>query len=121
MRGVLVNLITNARDAVLTRDAGATIAHAVPSTSPTSSSGLSPVEVTLSSAERRAVIEVSDRGIGIPQERLSRIFEPYFTTKRGGTGLGLAIARNVIDGLGGSISVDSTEGVGTTVRIEFAR
>jgi signal transduction histidine kinase len=105
LRGVLVNLITNARHAVLARgETGET----------------APVEVRLASVDpRRAVMEVSDRGSGIPEAQLSRIFEPYFTTKRGGTGLGLAIARNVIDGLGGSISVESTEGVGTTVRIEL--
>ena len=66
-------------------------------------------------------IEVSDRGAGIAEGQLSRIFEPYFTTKRGGTGLGLAIARNIIDGLGGTISITSAEGVGTKVRIELPR
>jgi two-component system, NtrC family, nitrogen regulation sensor histidine kinase NtrY len=104
LRGVLVNLITNARDAVLSREA---------------SRGGQPVDVTLASGRGRAVIEVRDRGAGIPPAQLARIFEPYFTTKRGGTGLGLAIARNVIDGLGGTISVESAEGVGTTVRIEL--
>jgi len=67
----------------------------------------------------RVVITVRDRGIGIEAENLPRIWEPYFTTRRGGTGLGLAIVRNVIDGLGGSIAIDSRPAVGTDVRIEL--
>jgi len=74
--------------------------------------------VTLA-APRRVAIRVADTGNGIPAAELPRIFEPYFTTKRGGTGLGLAIARNVIDGLGGSISVRSREGMGTEVCVEI--
>jgi len=113
LRGVLVNVITNARHAVQARSETEAEA-ASPASSP------SPVEVTLAAgARRRAVIEVRDGGVGIPPAQLARIFEPYFTTKRGGTGLGLAIARNVIDGLGGTISIASTQGVGTTVRIEL--
>jgi signal transduction histidine kinase len=64
-------------------------------------------------------IEVIDRGLGIPAEDLGRLFEPFFTTRRGGSGLGLAIARNVVEGLGGSIAVDSRVNVGTTVRIDL--
>jgi signal transduction histidine kinase len=45
------------------------------------------------------------------------VFEPYFTTRRKGTGLGLAIARNIIEGLGGTIALTSTPGTGTVVRI----
>jgi signal transduction histidine kinase len=47
------------------------------------------------------------------------VSEPYFTTKRGGTGLGLAISRNIIEGLGGTISVASQLGIGTEVRVEL--
>jgi len=50
---------------------------------------------------------------------VARVFDPYFTTKRGGTGLGLPIAKNIIEGLGGSITVDSAAGRGTEMRIEF--
>ena len=48
-----------------------------------------------------------------PPDDLPRIFDPYFTTRRAGTGLGLPIAKNIIDGLGGSITVASTAGAGT--------
>jgi signal transduction histidine kinase len=47
------------------------------------------------------------------------VFDPYFTTRRTGTGLGLAISRNIIEGLGGTISVASRLESGTDVRIEL--
>lgn len=58
-------------------------------------------------------ITVTDTGSGIAPEHLSRIFDPYFTTKADGHGLGLAIAYSVISKHGGHISVTSTLGVGT--------
>jgi signal transduction histidine kinase len=65
-------------------------------------------------------IRVSDRGAGIAPEDLPRIFDPFFTTRRAGTGLGLAITRNIIEGLGGTISVSSNPGRGTDVTIELS-
>jgi signal transduction histidine kinase len=62
---------------------------------------------------------VSDRGAGIAPEDLSRVFDPFFTTRRTGTGIGLAISRNIIEGLGGRISVASVRDRGTDVRIEL--
>jgi signal transduction histidine kinase len=70
-------------------------------------------------AERRVSIAIADTGVGIALEDLPRIFDPYFTTRRAGTGLGLPIARNIIDGLGGTIGVHSTPGKGTTIQIEL--
>ncbi len=67
-------------------------------------------------------VEVADTGNGIPQENLSKIFEPYFSTKETGTGLGLAIVQKVVDIHHGTISVESTMGEGTkfTVRLPEA-
>jgi signal transduction histidine kinase/ActR/RegA family two-component response regulator len=59
-------------------------------------------------------IAVSDRGEGIPQERLDRIFEPFFTTKPKGKGLGLSIVYSILKRHGGSIKVSSLPGEGTT-------
>ena len=47
------------------------------------------------------------------------MFDPYFTTKRTGSGLGLAIAKNIIEGMGGSISLDSRPGSGTEIRLDL--
>ena len=69
------------------------------------------------SARRRS--RSRDRGVGIAPDDLPRIFDPYFTTRRAGTGLGLPIAKNIIDGLGGTITVASTPGTGTSIRIEL--
>lgn len=62
-------------------------------------------------------ITVSDTGTGISPENLHRIFDPYFTTKQDGSGLGLATAYSIIKHHGGSISVDSKAGRGTTFQI----
>jgi signal transduction histidine kinase len=64
-------------------------------------------------------LSVRDDGPGIATEHLPRIFDPFFTTRDTGSGLGLAIARNVIEGLGGTIAVESQPGAGTTVTIEL--
>ncbi|MEP6818318.1 MAG: ATP-binding protein [bacterium] len=62
----------------------------------------------------RARIEISDTGRGIAPEDIAKIFEPYYSTKETGTGLGLAIVKKAIDDHGGSISVSSKQGSGTT-------
>jgi signal transduction histidine kinase len=81
----------------------------------------SPVEVSARRASlgERQMVEVSvrDRGVGIPQERLPRIWEPYFTHKPGGTGLGLAIVRQTLLAHDGAVSAESTTGAGTTIRL----
>jgi two-component system nitrogen regulation sensor histidine kinase NtrY len=80
-----------------------------------------PVEVSARHAtlDGRSMVEVSvrDRGVGIPQDRLSRIWEPYFTHKPGGTGLGLAIVRQTVLAHDGAVSAESTTGGGTTIRL----
>jgi two-component system NtrC family sensor kinase len=62
---------------------------------------------------------VTDNGGGIAPEDMPRLFDPYFTTRRTGTGIGLAISRNIIEGLGGRITVASEPDRGTEVRIEL--
>jgi len=62
-------------------------------------------------------IRVSDTGSGISRENLSRIFDPFFSTKKKGTGLGLAITLKIIENHGGEIGVDSSQGKGTTFRV----
>jgi len=66
-------------------------------------------------------VRVADTGQGIPQDLISRIFDPYFTTKQGksGTGLGLYITKKVIEDHSGSIKVESTFGLGTTITIRL--
>ena len=64
------------------------------------------------------VIKVTDHGVGIPDNALAHVFEPFFTSgKRQGTGLGLAICRNIIETHGGDIQVASEAGKWTSVRI----
>lgn len=67
----------------------------------------------------RVIVDVSDTGVGIPAENMSKIFEPFFTTKDvgSGTGLGLAVCYGIISDHGGRLSVRSTEGKGTTFTI----
>lgn len=66
---------------------------------------------------RQVVVSVRDNGPGVSREMLGRVFEPFFTTRRGGTGLGLAIAQRIVAEHGGSISIASGPGSGTTVRV----
>ncbi len=62
-------------------------------------------------------IEVEDEGVGISKEDLSRIFDPFYTTRKDGTGLGLSLSYGIIKRLGGTIEVKSTLGVGTVFTI----
>jgi PAS domain S-box-containing protein len=65
------------------------------------------------SSGRFVVITVRDQGLGIPEEHRSRIFDPYFTTKRDGRGLGLAVSHSIVSGHGGAIVVKSQKGQGS--------
>jgi PAS domain S-box-containing protein len=69
----------------------------------------------------RVIVEIRDSGAGIPPELMSRVFEPFVTTKPAGmgTGLGLHIARSIVTSVGGEIAIDSTVDVGTTVRVSL--
>jgi signal transduction histidine kinase len=106
LRLALVNVLTNARHAVAATDKPANLEEPI-------------VLRTRQAAGGRVAIEVADQGTGIADEDLSRVFDPYFTTRRTGTGLGLAISRNIVEGLGGTIVMTSRAGNGTEVRIEL--
>ncbi len=62
-----------------------------------------------------------DSGAGIKQEDLVRLFQPYYTTKTGGSGLGLMIAQRIMREHGGAIGIESKEGIGTLVTLQFPR
>src|SRR6185295_16890625 len=68
---------------------------------------------------RWLIVSVKDTGVGIKKEALTRVFEPFYTTKSSGTGLGLAIAYRIMEDHGGTIQVSSTPGIGTTAVVTF--
>jgi len=102
---ILVNLIVNAVDAI----------------------GEVPGSITLlvhpSADGKRVVCEVRDTGSGISADNLTRIFQPFFTTKPEdrGTGLGLPVARGIVESYGGTLTVSSTIGDGTTFTFDLPR
>ena len=76
------------------------------------------IEIKLAAeAANRVRVEITDTGRGIAPEDIAKIFEPYYSTKETGTGLGLAIVKKAIDDHGGSITVSSKQGEGTTFTI----
>jgi len=72
---------------------------------------------TLADTGSAVVLEVRDRGPGIPAEQLEHIFHPFYTTKETGTGLGLALVHQMVVDHGGEIAVESTVGEGTVFRV----
>ncbi len=112
LRTALVNILTNARHAV---ESGAHVAPA----GGVALASEPVIRIATRVQNGRLSITVSDRGVGIAADDLAHIFDPYFTTRRAGTGLGLPIARNIVEGLGGSIHVSSRTGAGTEIRIEL--
>jgi len=121
LRLALVNMIVNARHAVSGRETSVAAVWPVLSDQTVRpAEALHPlVSLTTRRTADRATIVIADRGAGIEPADLARIFDPYFTTKRGGTGLGLPIAKNIIEGLGGAITVASTPNQGTDIRIDL--
>ncbi len=123
----LTNVMENALHAMPGRGRLTIAARIIepPSPSPGSpspaASGPTPVgsgSVTVASGfSRTVVLRVTDTGVGMDREALSRIFEPYFSTKATGTGLGLTIAKRNVELIGGTIAVESERGTGTTVTV----
>jgi signal transduction histidine kinase len=77
------------------------------------------IDIRTDGNDKLVWIEVKDNGPGIPPDVLKKIFDPFFTTKDPGTGtgLGLSVSQNIIQQHGGTLTVDSTVGVGTTFKI----
>jgi PAS domain S-box-containing protein len=86
---------------------------------PTGQAEQNEIRVTTKVEGERVIIEVSDTGVGIPAEIIGRIFDAFFTTKAVGvgTGLGLAICQRIIADMGGTLTVESEMGRGTTFRV----
>ena len=84
-----------------------------------------PIELRAEKKGKSVIIEVRDRGPGIPEDWLERIFEPFTrpekarTREAGGAGLGLAIAQTCVEGMGGRIRAENRSGGGLTVRLEL--
>jgi two-component system NtrC family sensor kinase len=102
LRQIVINLLSNAFDAV-------------------ERGGRVKLAARMDADEKQVRITVSDTGLGIAADDLRRIFEPFYTTKgRGkGTGLGLAICRDLVATLGGTISVESQPGQGSTFLVRL--
>lgn len=99
LQQVFVNLFLNARDAM---PQGGTL------------------RIVTSAQEQAVVVEVIDTGVGIPEEHIKRIYDPFFSTKGNkGTGLGLAVSYGIVQEHGGRIYVDSRPGQGTHFTLKF--
>jgi signal transduction histidine kinase len=85
------------------------------------------IEVSALRNADKVVIRVSDTGIGIPADKIGRVFEPFFQVQAGttreypGVGLGLSISRDFARAMGGDIEIQSVPGQGSVVTIEFLR
>lgn len=101
---VLLNLMMNAIDAM-------------PSGGKLTIAGL--VEKPKHKKDEYLALKVIDTGVGIKKDKLSRVFDRYYTSKETGTGLGLAVVERVISAHNGTLAVDSEEGVGTTFTLYF--
>jgi PAS domain S-box-containing protein len=75
------------------------------------------IEIGTEQLGQTIVVTVSDDGPGIPAEVMSKLFVPFFTTRKAGSGLGMPVTRRIVENHGGSISVESEKGRGTTVSI----
>jgi signal transduction histidine kinase len=107
---VILNLVSNAMDAVPVEGGRIKV-----STQLLTSEG----ERNPRRGQNYVVVEVTDNGQGIPPNIQERMFQPFYTTKKGGTGLGLAISQKIANDHGGFILLESKVGVGTTFRVHL--
>ena len=112
---VLINLIKNAYES------GATEVELTASETLSNSPLKGENSLPLREGRGRSVICVRDNGCGMSPDVLAQAFIPFFTTKQAGTGIGLALCRQIILGHGGTISIDSEEGRGTTFTISLPK
>jgi signal transduction histidine kinase len=104
---VLINLIMNAMDAVEAKGA----ADDAPSARP-------PIALAVSiTGDGEIEFQITDAGIGIPVERLSHLFDSFYTSKAHGMGLGLSISRSIIEAHGGRIHAENNLGAGASFRV----
>ena len=106
LRQVLINLVLNGIQAMA--DGGLLVIRA---------SLFSPQNDTITAGKKKILIEVEDKGAGIPVDLSDRVFEPFFTTKSNGTGLGLAICNNIVSRHGGEIWIEQAIEGGTVVKV----
>jgi two-component system NtrC family sensor kinase len=96
LRQALLNLLRNAREAM---------------------PGGGPIEVHVAAEGMSVIVDVDDRGGGIPDEIRARVFDPFFSTKGEGTGLGLAITQHIVEAHGGTVTCERRIGGGTRFRM----
>jgi two-component system nitrogen regulation sensor histidine kinase NtrY len=103
----------------LARAVSNVLINAVEACGPAGAEGRVAVRVAGTRHRGRDAVEVTvaDSGCGIPADRISRIWDPYVTSKPGGTGLGLAIVRQTVAAHSGEVAAESVPGGGTTVRL----
>lgn len=84
-------------------------------------SGQGEIRIESHAVKDHAVIQISDSGVGIPRDRLDRVFDPFYTTREvgQGTGLGLTVTRDIVRAHGGTIAIASEPGRGTSVTVEL--
>lgn len=75
--------------------------------------------VETTAGKQNVQVIISDTGIGIPEENLKKVYDPFFTTKKEGTGMGLALTHNIVSDHSGRIDITSTPGKGTKVKVGF--
>jgi len=89
--------------------------------------GAEPVRVSIEAWADEVKVRIEDRGVGIPESELPKIFEPFYRVDRsrsretGGYGLGLSLCKRILEAHGGSIAIASREGEGTEVTLAFPR